>query len=718
MSRRAGLYLSYLLLAAACIYGGGCDGAPANFNKVSLSTANSIVLQGGTTVINATVADDANGAGVSWTLTGVGALTGATKTSVTYSAPTSVSAETTVTVHASAVDYPAQTAFITITVEPPVSVTTTSLPGGNYGSPYSANINAAGGVPPFTWSIPAGSLTSGLALGSSNTSSVTISGTPTQEANSAFTIKVQDSAGGVATQSLTIAIGAPLPLSVSTTSLPTGSVNVAYPNTTLQATGGVPSFNWAILSGSLPPGLSLASDGTISGTPLTAGTFTFTVQVNDSQNPAKTATANLSISIGNLALVKGNYAFAFNGFTPTGNAISTVGSFTADGAGNLTSGVEDVNAVGAQPKNQTFTGTYTLGGDNRGTLTLSSLTGAPSYSFSIGADGSHGRLIEFDSTGTQGSGDLELRSVSTCTGTTFSGYYAFGLMGQQIAVSGISLAGPDVIVGSFTASGAIPPSTAGSIGPGELDASTPVRITTQDQSVSGNFQTTSQATRCSMTLSSTLQTMNFSVYPISTSESFVLETDTVSSTAPMLVAGTIREQVGAPFLAAPGSTFTGTSVAALTGRFPSGNNYLPDVGLMAISGTGTASFAMNAIENQAGSVIQYPVTNGNFQQADIYGRLQSGITIPPFAPVFYMIDQNTAYCIGELLSQSSQPNPFFGIVQPQAQGPFPATSIASVYIEGTTSPAGADVQDATGLVSLTDTDTTTGIVAGTQDQTT
>ena len=721
MSRRAGLYLSYLLLAAACTYGVGCDGctgAPANFNKVTLSTPNSTVLQSGATLITASVADDPNAAGVSWTLTGAGSLSGATKTTVTYTAPASVAAETVVTVHASAVDFPSQTSSIQITLEPPVSIATTSLPGGSYGSPYSQNVNALGGIPPFTWSISAGSLTSGLALGSSSTRSVAIAGTPTQQTNSAFTIKIQDSTGGIATQSLTIAIGATLPLSVTTTSLPAGSVNVAYPDTTLQATGGVPPLNWVIFSGSFPPGLSLASNGAISGTPLTAGTFTFTVQVNDSENPTKTATANLSISIGNLAMVKGGYAFAFNGFTSAGNAISVAGSFTADGTGNLTNGVEDVNAVGAQPKNQTFTGTYILGADNRGTLTFSSLLGAPAYSFSINSAGSHGRLIEFDSSGTQGSGDLELRSVSTCTATTFNGNYAFGIVGQQIAVGGVSAAGPDVVVGSFNAAGAVPPSTSGSIGPGELDASTPVRVTTQDQSVSGKFAATSQSTRCSLMLTSTLQTMNFSVYPISASESFIVETDTVSTAAPMLTAGTIEKQVGAPFVGVAGSTFTGTSVAALTGKFPSGNSYVPDIGLMVINGTGTTSFTMNAIENQAGNVIPYPVTNGNFQRADSYGRLESGIIIPPFAPVFYMIDQNTAYCIGELLSATSQPNPFFGIVQPQSQGPFPATSIASVYVEGTASPAGSGVQDAVGLVSLTDTNSTAGTVVGMQDQTT
>jgi hypothetical protein len=36
---------------------------------------------------------------------------------------------------------------------------------------------------------------------------------------------------------------------------------------------------WSVASGALPPGMTISSDGLISGTPTEAGTFTFTVQV-------------------------------------------------------------------------------------------------------------------------------------------------------------------------------------------------------------------------------------------------------------------------------------------------------------------------------------------------------------------------------------------------------------------------------------------------------
>lgn len=156
MSRRAGRYLVYLFLFAACVYTGGCNGcngAPSNFNQVTLSATNSVISQGGTSVINATVANDTSNSGVSWTLTGAGTLSGSTKTSVTYNAPASVSQETIATVRASSVEFPSQSSSIQIKVEPPVSITTTSLAGGNYGSPYSAAIRSSGGVPPFNWTI-------------------------------------------------------------------------------------------------------------------------------------------------------------------------------------------------------------------------------------------------------------------------------------------------------------------------------------------------------------------------------------------------------------------------------------------------------------------------------------------------------------------------------------------------------------------------------------
>jgi hypothetical protein len=59
-----------------------------------------------------------------------------------------------------------------------------------------------------------------------------------------------------------------------------GSWGQAY-STALTQTGALGAPNFAVTSGALPPGLTLAANGTITGFPTTLGTFPFTVTVND-----------------------------------------------------------------------------------------------------------------------------------------------------------------------------------------------------------------------------------------------------------------------------------------------------------------------------------------------------------------------------------------------------------------------------------------------------
>lgn len=80
-------------------------------------------------------------------------------------------------------------------------------------------------------------------------------------------------------------------LTVTTTDLPDAEVGVDY-DQTLAATGAADGvYHWTLTEGTLPEGLHLSDDGVISGTPTSAGTFAFTVSLNDS------TTAELTIVV-------------------------------------------------------------------------------------------------------------------------------------------------------------------------------------------------------------------------------------------------------------------------------------------------------------------------------------------------------------------------------------------------------------------------------------
>ncbi len=181
--------------------------------------------------------------------------------------------------------------FTTASSTAALAVSTGSLPASTVGTAYSSTVQATGGQSPYTWTITSGTMALGLTLSSSGT----ISGTPTTTGTASFTVQVKDAANATASKALTLTVAAAAqPPTVSTTSLANGTVSTAY-SATLAATGGKTPYAWSITTGSLPAGLTLSSAGAISGTPTTAATSSFTVQVKDAN--ALTATKALSIVV-------------------------------------------------------------------------------------------------------------------------------------------------------------------------------------------------------------------------------------------------------------------------------------------------------------------------------------------------------------------------------------------------------------------------------------
>ena len=180
---------------------------------------------------------------------------------------------------------------------PPLSIATGSLANGQLGTAYTASLTATGGKQPYQWSMRSGTLPAGLAW---NTSSGTISGTPTALVNSTpLTFVVTDSSqpaqSAMAMLNLTIT---PQPLIIKTASLANGQITDSY-SASLAASGGTPPYTWAVTSGVLPAGLALnTSTGAISGTPTAVASGTpVTFTVTDSGTPAQTQSATLSMTV-------------------------------------------------------------------------------------------------------------------------------------------------------------------------------------------------------------------------------------------------------------------------------------------------------------------------------------------------------------------------------------------------------------------------------------
>ena len=174
------------------------------------------------------------------------------------------------------------------------TVVTTSLPGARLGVPYSATLQASGGAMPYTWFVSAGSPPVPL------TPSGALMGTPPMNlfpGADVFTVTVSgaNGPGFRSSQNLSIDVAAAFQIIFA---LPfAGEVGVPY-SASLQATGGTPPYqNWKIISGALPPGVSLdPASGQFRGTPTAAGNFAFTVTVNDSSG-LTSLPASLSIFV-------------------------------------------------------------------------------------------------------------------------------------------------------------------------------------------------------------------------------------------------------------------------------------------------------------------------------------------------------------------------------------------------------------------------------------
>ena len=174
---------------------------------------------------------------------------------------------------------------------PPQIVTFGTLPLTTIDTEFTTVLIAVGTLP-IAWEITDGALPEGLDF---CTTTGLISGTPTVGGIATFTARATNDYGS---EDRVFTLNVRMPPAITTETLADGTVGEPY-SQTLTATGTTP-ITWLRTSGDLPGGLTLAA-GVISGTPTTAGDFTFTVRAANILGATHHAFREFTITIADTA---------------------------------------------------------------------------------------------------------------------------------------------------------------------------------------------------------------------------------------------------------------------------------------------------------------------------------------------------------------------------------------------------------------------------------
>jgi hypothetical protein len=375
----------------------------------------------------------------------------------------------------------------------------------------------------------------------------------------------------------------------------------------------------------------------------------------------------------NNAELNGNYAFTFTGISGNGTVSSVfgaVGRFTADGAGNLTNGELDTNGVGGGAVAQSFTGTYAIGADNRGVMTLNIGGNSAKLAFAMLANG-NAQFIEFDAgggSGTIGSGTME-KADTTAYGTArITGDYAFGAAGLD------NLNNRAAIEGRLTSNGTGTfTNVAGDVNAYGTDYS--MIFTAANYTVS-NTATGRGTMQLAFTFGGTPDTLNFVFYVVNSGKLFVMESDAVTTATPLLNGVMVQQQIPAGGFS--NTSLNGNMVVSLTGlSMCSSGSGVPKAGAGLLTANGNGAFSLTYDENYCRAPNSFTDAPGTYSVAS-NGR--TSITVGGFNLVAYLVDLNQIFLF------VSDANVLFGIGEPQAAGSFTSNTLKGTYAGFATNP--------------------------------
>ena len=385
--------------------------------------------------------------------------------------------------------------------------------------------------------------------------------------------------------------------------------------------------------------------------------------------------------------LKGTYAFHFSGFDVAG-AVYSAGNFQADGSGNIT-GIQDVNRATGVQQNQAFTGTYLVGSDNRGTMTVTTALGTSTYRFAIGANGEI-IFIEFDNSGTRGAGVIDKAkppfSVAQVTGPFVMNLFGSDPTGKRLGFAGL-----------FQASANILTSGAADLN----DNGTPSSSST----VSGSYAVNANGRGTMQFVAPGIGTFNFAFYIVDTTEIFFVSTDPVGSDrfSGLALAQDTTTALG-------NGSLNGSAVFNLTGLEGASLSNVVAVGLLETDGAGALVSGSMFDENNAGTIISQQALSGTYTIA-ANGRGTISLTGTPLGAgnqqaasfVAYVVAKNRAF-----LLDTTSPAALSGFLEPQSGATLGPTTIQGVFVTGTTATANTGATNITGVLTMNGSNSLTG----------
>lgn len=642
---------------------------------VSVTPSNISVNTGAQQQFTATVTGTNNTA-VTWSITGIGCVgqtCGTISQTGLYTAPPIAPTPSYLNVVATSVADPTKSGSATVTIVALISVTispttATVVTGGQ--QQFTASVSGSQNQS-VTWSV-SGTGCNGYACGT-----VSNSGLYTAPASvpSPPTVSVTATAQADPSKSASAVVTVVLPIVVTVT--PSNALVTVGTTQQFQATV-TGTKNTAVTWSVQGTGCVQSACGTIdmNGLYQAPATVPMPPTVNiiatSQANPTHSGVAVVTIAPTNNSKLNGQYAFLFRGFDQNG-VYQAAGTFKADGQGNITFGLEDVNFTFGPATNVSFSGTYQVTGDNRGTMQITSQLGTFTYAFALNLVGKSARFIESDATGIRGSGLMRLQDPNAFNTSALTGGYA------------ISLSGLDVGGGRIAALGSIYPSGSGFISGSSLDVNDAGNVYPTFATFTGlyNVAATSRGTMSLNVLGFGTGTLNFAFYVVSATDIVLVSTDQLF-TSGQILAGVGTSQTGSPYLI---SLFQGTPIfnmTGFTGAFPE-----VSVGRFSFDGLGNVSVLF---DRNSGGRISIAKTYTGAYDVQLNGRGVLNLVDPNnvfLKPIWYIyaIAPNRAFVMDAYSS-----NVGLGEIKPQTSlPPFNNSQIVGNYSFGSGEPAASTV---------------------------